>query len=100
MTGVCRRRECGHTDDAHRHYGARTDCSGCECPHYLGQAQPRRTLAAAGCSLAAAALAGGAWWRLAGGYHGAALVWLGLGSITMVIIGANVADSGRGIDDH
>jgi hypothetical protein len=88
----CRRKGCGHPGEAHQHYRGGTDCGRCECPHYLGQHHPRRTLAAAGCSVAAAALAGVAWWRMVSGYDGAALVWLGLGSIGFVVIGANIAD--------
>jgi hypothetical protein len=88
----CRRKGCGHPGDAHQRYRDGTDCSRCECPQYLGPQSPRRTLAAAGCSVAAAALAGVAWWRMVSGYDGAALVWLGLGSISFVIAGANIAD--------
>jgi hypothetical protein len=89
---VCRRKGCGHPGDAHQHYRGGADCSRCECPHYLGQHSPRRVLAAASCSVTAAALTAVAWWRMTSGYDGPALVWLGGGAILLVIIGANIAD--------
>jgi hypothetical protein len=94
---VCRRDGCGHQGQAHEHYHAGTSCVHCECPAYRRYRRPsqhpgRRVLAAAACSVAAAGLAGSAWWRMASGYHGPALVWLGLGSIGFVITGANIAD--------
>jgi hypothetical protein len=92
----CRRNGCGHPGEAHQHYRGGTDCGRCECPHYLGQRSGRRTLAAAGCSVFAAGLAGTALVRMWSGYHGAGLVWLGLGSIGLVVIGANVADPREG----
>jgi dihydrodipicolinate synthase/N-acetylneuraminate lyase len=51
--------------------------------------------------VAAAALAGVVWWRMVSGYDGAALAWLGLGSIGFVIVGANIADhQGGGPGEH
>jgi hypothetical protein len=99
----CRRPGCGDPFDVHQYYRGGTDCAlpACECPQYLGPQSPRRTLAAAGCSVAAAALAGVVWWRMVSGYDGAALAWLGLGSIGFVIVGANIADhQGGGPGEH
>jgi uncharacterized membrane protein len=46
--------------------------------------------------VAAAGLTGTALVMMAGGYHGAGLVWLGLGAVGFVVTGANVADPPRG----
>jgi hypothetical protein len=74
-------------------------CGVCRCPAYRRYGRPGqrgRTLAAAACSVAAAGLTGTALVMMAGGYHGAGLVWLGLGAVGFVVTGANVADPPRG----